>query len=134
VRGLDAGWRRRLNAGLTAGFLLCAAPAQAAGPSREGAATHFFVGLGAGFCTLLYTPVKLVYATTALPLGGLVYVFSVGDAEMAKRVMLSGTQGDFVVTPEHLRGDRRFNFVGGAEEGEGSGEVGGPKPTTTAAR
>jgi hypothetical protein len=113
-------------------FATSAAPGSAASgdPRERGAGTHFFVGLGAGACTLLYTPVKLVYATTAIPLSALVYVWSLGDAEMSKRVLLSGTQGDFVVTPEHLRGERRFTFVGSAEEGEGNGEVGGPTPTT----
>ena len=76
---------------------------------------------------------KLAYAITAVPLAGLVYMWSIGDMEMAKRVILSGTQGDFVVTPEHLRGDRSFTFVGSAEGDEGS-DVGGPTPTTTASR
>jgi hypothetical protein len=119
---------------LGATLVLAASPAPshaASGDPRErGAGTHFLVGLGAGACTLLYTPVKLVYSLTAIPLSALVYTWSLGDAEMSKRVLLSGTQGDFVVTPEHLRGERRFNFVGSAEEGEKEGEVGGPTPTT----
>lgn len=111
---------------------LAASPAVAAGdPRDQGAGTHFAVGLGAGLLTLLYTPIKIVYATTSLPLGGLVYCFSVGDMEMTKRVMLSGTGGTYVVTPEHLRGDKTFVFVGSAEEGDPDGEDG---ETTTASR
>ena len=110
------------------------AAAGQADPREKGAGTHFLVGVGAGALTLLYTPVKLAYALTAVPLGGLVYVWSLGDMEMSKRVMLSGTQGDFVVTPEHLRGERRFNFVGSADEDDVDGQTGGPTATTTASR
>ena len=84
---------------------------------RNEAGTTFLFGLGAGLLTLVYTPLKLVYATTAIPISGLVWVWSVGDAEMAGRVMRSGTLGTFVVTPEHLRGEASFDFVGAAEEG-----------------
>lgn len=125
---------RRLGLVLLTTCLLAGTPAgiasASADPREQGAGTHFLVGLGAGVCTLLYTPVKLAYAITAVPLGGLVYVWSIGDIEMTKRVMLSGTQGDYVVTPEHLRGERRFTFVGSAEGDQGSGEVGGPVATT----
>lgn len=113
-----------------AALVLSASPAWAsADPREQGAGTHFLVGIAAGFLTLLYTPIKIVYATASLPVGGLVYTWSLGDMEMTRRVMLSGTQGSYVVTPEHLRGEKRFSFVGSAEEED----AGGPPPTRTAA-
>jgi hypothetical protein len=119
VRTISGRLRRWLSAVLAACLLLFAAsPAWASSDPREqGAGTHFLVGLGAGVLTLLYTPVKIIYAATSIPIGGLVYTWSIGDMEMARRVMLSGTQGSYVVTPEHLRGERRFTFVGSAEGG-----------------
>ena len=84
---------------------------------EDGEISTFFVGLGAGLCTLVYTPLKVVYALSALPMSGLVYLWSVGDTEMSGRVMRSGTQGTYVVTPEHLRGDASLDFVGEANEG-----------------
>ena len=114
---------------LAALLLVAASPASAAGDPREqGAGTHFLVGLGAGVLTLLYTPVKIVYAATSIAVSGLVYTWSIGDTEMTRRVVLSGTQGNYVVTPEHLRGEKRFNFVGSAEGGE-SENSGGPLST-----
>jgi hypothetical protein len=83
----------------------------------DGEVSTFFVGLGAGICTLVYTPLKVVYALTALPMSGLVYIWSVGDTEMAGRVMRSGTQGNYVITPQHLRGREPLDFVGEADEG-----------------
>ena len=79
---------------------------------EESASSRFFWGLGSGICTLVYTPLKVVYAASAIPLGGLVYTWSVGDAEMAGRVIGRATAGDFVVTPDHLKGNRRLDFIG----------------------
>jgi hypothetical protein len=78
----------------------------------ESASSRFFWGLGSGICTLVYTPLKVAYAASAIPLGGLVYTWSVGDAEMAGRVIGRATAGDFVVTPDHLKGNRSLDFIG----------------------
>ena len=83
-----------------------------AGSDDESATSRFFWGLGSGICTLLYTPLKVAYAASAIPLGGLVYLWSVGDAEMTGRVIGRATAGDYVVTPEHLKRERRLVFMG----------------------
>ena len=75
------------------------------------------MGMTSGLLTLVYTPLKLVYAVAALPLGAATYMWSVGDSEMATRVLRSGTQGTFVLTPEHLAGSASLEFVGSADEG-----------------
>jgi hypothetical protein len=84
----------------------------AAHADEESAGSRFFWGLGSGICTLLYTPLKVVYAASAIPVAGLVYLWSVGDAEMTGRVIGRATAGDFVVTPDHLKGERRLVFIG----------------------
>lgn len=89
----------------------------AAQDEKAGAASTFFFGMSAGLLTLVYTPLKVVYATTSLPVSGLAYLWSVGNSEMAGRVMRSGTQGTYVLTPEHLTGEATIEFVGPAEEG-----------------
>lgn len=101
---------------LGAAIGLVPSPASSEAPKEEVGSTFLF-GLGAGLLTLVYTPLKLVYATAAIPVSGLTWMWSVGDSEMAARVMRSGTLGTFVVTPEHLRGEASFDFVGAAEEG-----------------
>jgi hypothetical protein len=98
-------------------FALTAPTPAAAEGDEGGAISKFFVGIGAGLCTLVYTPVKVAYAVTAIPIAGLVYMWSVGNTEMPERVIRSGTQGNFVVTPDHLRGNQRLGFVGPADEG-----------------
>ena len=108
---------RRLAALLLA-IALTAAPCTAlAGSEDSGASSKFFFGITAAICTLVYTPLKIVYAVAALPMSGLVYMWSVGNTEMTERVARSGTQGNWVVTPEHLRGQRSLHFVGNANEG-----------------
>ena len=109
--------RRWLAAvGLSAAIALVPSSARADALKEEAVSTFFF-GLSAGVLTLVYTPVKLVYATAAIPVSGLAWLWSVGDSEMAGRVMASGTLGTFVLTPEHLRGEASLDFVGAAEEG-----------------
>ncbi len=97
---------------------ITAVPIPALAENDEGGAfSKFAIGIGAGISTLVYTPLKVVYALTAIPISGLVYMWSVGNTEMAGRVMRSGTLGNFVVTPEHLRGKQTLDFVGPANEG-----------------
>ncbi len=102
---------------LSAAMGLFPSPPASAELGEEGAASSFFFGMSAGLLTLVYTPLKVLYATAAIPVSGLAYLWSVGDSDMAGRVMRSGTQGTFVVTPEHLRGEASLDFVGTAEEG-----------------
>lgn len=80
--------------------------------------TGFFFGTGAGILTLVYTPLKLAYAVTSVPLGGLVYMWTLGNSEAAERVLHSGTRGTFVLTPDHLKGDQDINFMGTNEPEE----------------
>jgi hypothetical protein len=71
-------------------------------------------GLGAGsaLVSLVYGPIKLVYASTGLLVSGLAYAFSGGDKEVAKVVLLPSVLGDYVITPEMLTGDRTIQFFG----------------------
>ena len=94
------------------------APAVAFAEAEDsGPLTKFFFGITSAVCTLVYTPLKIVYAVSSIPMSGLVYTWSAGNAEMSERVLRSGTQGTWVVTPEHLQGNRSLTFVGNANEG-----------------
>ena len=106
-----------MAAALLAGLLF--ASAARADVEDSGPFAKFGFGITAAVCTLVYTPLKIGYALTSIPLGGLVYVWSVGDTEMTARVIRSGTQGNWVVTPDHLRGERQLEFVGDTNEGPG---------------
>ena len=94
-------------AALLVGAALLTAPRSALAEGEDsGPLSKFFFGITAAVCTLVYTPLKITYAVTSIPTSGLVYMWSVGNTEMSERVLRSGTQGNWVVTPEHLRGQR----------------------------
>jgi hypothetical protein len=84
------------------------------GPALAANSTASEAGLGAAaaFCSLLYGPAKIVYATLGLVFGGLAWGLSGGDAAVREAVMMPAVRGDYVVTPSHLRGERALEFVG----------------------
>jgi hypothetical protein len=69
-------------------------------------------GVGAAFGTLLYAPVKLVYATLGLVLGGIAWGLSGGDAEVKNAVIMPAVRGDYVITPAIIQGEEKLEFVG----------------------
>ena len=67
---------------------------------------------GAVGLSLLYTPVKLVYSTLGVVIGGFAYGLSAGDSDVAKAVLTPAVRGDYVVLPEHIRGERSLEMIG----------------------
>lgn len=79
------------------------------------------IGAGAAICSLVYGPVKIVYATLGLVFGGMAWALSGGDADVLDAVVTPAVRGDYVVTPSILRGERPLEFIGrrpGYEEDE----------------
>ena len=94
----------------TALLLLAGArPADAQDPTTM---TDAMLGIGSGLCTLVYTPLKITYATTGTAVGGLVWLFSAGHSESMERVLQTTAGGDYVITPEHLQGQRVIQWTG----------------------
>jgi len=83
-----------------------------AGAEEASTNSDFFFGGSAGVLTLVYPPLKLTYAAASIPIGGLVYVWTLGNSEVSSRIIRSGTRGTFVLTPDHVRGDKDINFMG----------------------
>ena len=71
-------------------------------------------GLGAAsaVASLIYAPIKLCYAIGGLVVGSMAWAFSGGDADVASVVFTPSVRGDYVVTREHLRGERPLEFFG----------------------
>jgi hypothetical protein len=71
-------------------------------------------GLGAlaAVSTLVYGPVKVLYAVGGLLVGGLAWGLSGGDGDVLKAVVTPAVRGDYVLTPALLRGDRPIEFFG----------------------
>ena len=83
------------------------------GPARAGdAGTNAGLEAGALFTTLLYGPAKVCYAVLGSVVSGLAWGVTAGNSDVAWPIFVSAAYGDYVVTPEHLRGQRPLEFVG----------------------
>ncbi|MFI5316225.1 MAG: hypothetical protein ACHQ6T_11030 [Myxococcota bacterium] len=103
---------------LLAAALVCAAIAGAPVAARADEAPernimlHYGLGLGAVLCTLVYGPVKVVYATLGSITGGLAYLLTGGRLDVPREIIQPAIRGDYVVTPEHLTFNQPLQFVG----------------------
>jgi hypothetical protein len=106
--------RRRWQRGV-ATLATCAALALPAA-SHAGTPGEISKQAGLGFASaitsLVYAPLKIVYAAGGLIVGGLAWTFSGGDNEVAKVVLTPSILGDYVVTPKQLVGDEPVEFFG----------------------
>lgn len=70
--------------------------------------------------TLPYGAAKVCFAILGGVTGGLTYVFSGGNLDAAKSVWHTSVYGTYVITPEHLQGDKPVRFLGVASESDGA--------------
>ena len=68
--------------------------------------------VAAGFSTLLYFPLKAVFAISGGIVGGLAYAFSGGNEQAAKSIWDTSLYGTYIITPDHLQGNRPIRFLG----------------------
>jgi hypothetical protein len=73
---------------------------------------HYGLGVGSVLCTLVYGPVKIVYATLGSITGGLAYLLTGGRLDVPREIIQPAIRGDYVVTPEHLTFNQPLMFVG----------------------
>lgn len=109
--------RRTLCAGLCVAALALAPMAASAddggvaGTAKEGG-----LGIAAALTTLVYGPVKVVYAIGGTVASGLAWGFSGGDGEVATTVLTRAVRGTYVITPQTLQGQEEIEFVGRAPQ------------------
>ena len=101
--------RSKAAVGVAVGVLAGSTPAHAEEPTTPGDA---LLGIASGVCTLAYTPLKILYATAGLGVGSLVWMFSAGNTDTMNSVLRVTAGGDYVVTPDNLRGTRVLRVVG----------------------
>jgi hypothetical protein len=80
--------------------------------SADQMASEAGIGAAAALSTLVYGPVKLLYAASGLIFGGIAWGLSGGDADVMSAVVTPAVRGDYVITPEMLRMERRVEFFG----------------------
>ena len=90
-------------------IVLGASPGEARADSAGAEAGY---GILAGVCSLVYAPVKVVYALGGALVGGFAWVFSAGDNDVARAVVTPAVRGDYVITPSILRGEDDLEFIG----------------------
>lgn len=62
--------------------------------------------------TIPYGAVKAAYAIGGGIVGGLAWVVTGGNREVAESVWVPSMTGDYIVRPENLSGERPIHFVG----------------------
>jgi hypothetical protein len=66
--------------------------------------------------TVPYGAVKVAYALGGGIVGGLAWIWSGGNTEVAKAVWIPSMTGDYIVQPQNLTGEKPLHFVGGSSE------------------
>ena len=65
-----------------------------------------------GLATIVYFPLKAVFALGGGIVGGLTYAFTGGNEEATNKVWHTSMEGDYMVEPENLTGEKPLNFIG----------------------
>jgi hypothetical protein len=73
-------------------------------------------GFGAALASAFYIPAKVTYAGLGLLTGGLGFVLTGGRADVANNIIYPAVRGNYVVTPNHLKGAEPIYFVGAPPE------------------
>ena len=104
----------------------------AAPPTSEGteggSASSAGMQVAAGVSTLLYLPFKLAFAIGGGVVGGLAYAFSGGNEQAAKSIWTTSVYGTYLITPDHLEGNRPIRFLGVAESNDAPAPAPAPEP------
>jgi hypothetical protein len=89
---------------------------------------QFGIGAASVLLSIPYGAAKVTYAALGGIIGGFAYLFSAGDKEAAKAVWTSSLNGTYVLTPDHLKGDKPIQFMGRAEGDDVGQQAGSRQP------
>lgn len=110
--------RRHLSlvAPVVASILLTARPAPA-----ESHLVHIArdagLGLGAAACTAIYAPIKIFIGGSGIIVAASAWALTGGQRDPAMTIAERTLGGDWIVTQQHLRGERDFTVLGRDHEG-----------------
>jgi len=96
--------QRLISGGMLAAMLALPASAQADYVEDAG------MGTATVLANLLYIPAKLVYATLGGVTGGFAYVLTGANYQTAERVWTPSLGGNYVLSPEQIRGNQPIYF------------------------
>jgi len=100
--------------GKTLSALLCGSVLMLSTPSTASATADYLEDAGIGTATVaanvFYIPAKLTYATLGGITGGLAYLLTGTNREIAERVWTPSMGGDYVLRHQHTRADDTIYF------------------------
>ena len=96
--------------------------------SEGGSATSAGMQAASAVSTILYFPLKVAFAIGGGIVGGLAYAFSGGNEQAAKSIWDTSLRGTYLITPDHLQGDRPIRFLGVADSNDASTSASAPEP------
>ena len=85
-------------------------------------ATELGLGVASFLATVPYGAAKVVVATLGGVVGGFTYLLSGFDQRAADAVWYTTIPGDYVITPDHLKGKKDLRFTGVPPESPPAGE------------
>ena len=103
--------RRHSIAFALGALLLSAPPFVPIAKAESSLAYEGIVGLGSAIASLIYSPIKVVYAVGGTALSALTLVWTF-DTSIAGPIFSQTVGGDYVVVPAHLQGERKLEFLG----------------------
>ncbi len=109
---------------LVAWLGVIAAPASRAQSAGSGETTgseppsEWGINAAAWVLTVPYGAAKVAYAIVGGTVGVLTLTFSGGNKDSAMAVWTTSMGGDYLITPDHLRGRERLRFLGGQADAE----------------
>ena len=90
----------------------------AGGPSMVGAEDEVDpveqagLGVASALLSLPYGPIKIVYAGLGGIVGGATWLITGGNTETARLIWEPSFYGDYVITPDHIIGNKPLRFFG----------------------
>ncbi len=105
-------WGRRFLMAFLVIALVGAPSAGFAGEKASETGREGGLGAAAAISSLIYGPVKLLYATGGLVVGAFAWAFTAGDTQVAEKVFTRSLRGTYVITPDILTGERELIFIG----------------------
>ncbi|HJT22593.1 MAG TPA: hypothetical protein VJ746_19125 [Nitrospira sp.] len=110
-------WRMRVLPIVTAMALLIAVGGNSA-IAADDSGTVGGAGLQAAswLATVPYGAAKVVYAIGGGLVGGLAWVMTGGNTDIAKAIWSPTMTGHYIVQPQNLTGDKSLHFMGGSSD------------------
>jgi len=107
--GLSSSGCALLLGGVVAGGAAGGAASARAGHEESHPPTSY---VGSVLASAVYFPAKVAFAAAGAATSGVTYLVTLGKAEPAQTIWHASVDGDYVVTPDMVQGERPIHFVG----------------------